>query len=170
MPQGDIKVSVKLHGADKLTKAFRTSPKWLGQEIERGLENSALSVQREAQILAPVDTGRLRGSITYELDKAPIPKFAKVGPTVEYGAFVEFGRRPNSAMPPVSALIPWLKRQGVSQNTESVAFLVARSIAKRGIKPKPYMRDGYKEAKRGIDKIWGKVARSIEMRWGRTNA
>jgi phage gpG-like protein len=158
-------ITTHFFGFDKLTKVFRSAPHWLGEEITKGMRQSALAVQRESAILAPVDTGRLRGSITTEIDKAVIPQWAKVGPAVKYGKYVEFGRKPGR-MPPPSALIPWMKRHGIPA---SAAFLVARAIAKRGIKPKPYMHEGYKMALRTINGIWGRTARAIELRWGREN-
>ena len=161
----EFQITVKLFGFDKLTSAFRSAPHWLGEEVGKGMSQSALAVQRESAMLAPVDTGRLRASITTEVDKGVIPKWAKVGPSVNYGAYVEFGRRPGRMLPP-AALLPWLKRHGMPA---SAAFVVARAIAKRGIKPKPYMQDGYKAASRTIDRIWVRTSRAIELRWGRAN-
>jgi len=115
---------------------------------------------------APVDTGRLRQSITTKIDKAVVPQWATVGPSVKYGRYVEFGRKPGSRPPPVAALLPWVKRHGMPP---SAAFAIARAIAKRGIKPKPFMEDGYKSATRAIDRIWSRTSRAIELRWGREN-
>lgn len=52
----------------------------------------------------------------------------------EHAVWVELGRRPGSRMPPVSKLRPWaLAKLG----DERLAWPVAKSIAKKGIKPKP---------------------------------
>lgn len=167
MPQApkEFQFTTHLVGFDKLTRAFRSSPHWLGEEVSKGMKQSALAVQRESAMLAPVDTGRLRASITTEIDGAVIPQWAKIGPSVKYGRYVEFGRKPGR-MPPSAALIPWLKRHGIPA---SAAFVVARAIAKRGIKPKPFMQDGLKAAGRSIDRIWGRTSRAIELRWGNQN-
>jgi phage gpG-like protein len=133
------------------------------------MSRSGLAVQRESAILAPVDTGRLRASIEITHSKKVIPDFVKVGPTVNYGAVVEFGRKAGARMPPPSALIPWIRRHGGSGNPEAAAFLLARAIAKRGIQPRSYMQKGYISAQRAINRIWDRVGRSIEMRWGREN-
>lgn len=165
----EFQYKVTLHGFDKLTRTFRSAPQWLGEEMSKGMRQSGLAVQRESAILAPVDTGRLRASIETQIDGNVIPEWVKIGPTVKYGAFVEFGRKPGARMPPPSALIPWIRRHGGAGNPEAAAFLLARAIAKRGIKPRPYMQDGFKGAQRAISRIWDRVGRSLEMRWGREN-
>jgi phage gpG-like protein len=158
-------ITTHFFGFDKLTKVFRSAPHWLGDEVGKGMRQSALAVQRESAMVAPVDTGRLRASITTEIDKGVIPQWANIGPAVKYGKFVEFGRRPGR-MPPPASLIPWMKRHGIPA---SAAFALARAIAKRGIKPKPFMQDGFKAASRAIDGIWNRTSRAIELRWRREN-
>jgi hypothetical protein len=51
-----------------------------------------------------------------------------------YAAVIEHGRRPGGRMPPVKALVPWVRRKlGVGDaEAQSVAFLVARKIARDG--------------------------------------
>lgn len=51
-----------------------------------------------------------------------------------YAGVIENGRRPNSRMPPVQAIARWLQRaRGMSRKeAESVAWGVAKSIAKKG--------------------------------------
>tara|TARA_Y100000310_G_scaffold230865_1_gene233407 strand:- start:4342 stop:4851 length:510 start_codon:yes stop_codon:yes gene_type:complete len=166
IPDKRFELTTKFFGFDKLTRVLRASPHWLGAEVTKGMRQSALAVQRESSILAPVDTGRLRQSITVEMDGRVIPQWAKIGPSVRYGAYVEFGRRPGSSPPPARALLPWMKRHGIPA---TAAFVIARAIAKRGIKPKPYMREGYKAATRTINRIWSRTSRAIELRWGREN-
>lgn len=63
------------------------------------VRKAAYDVQRGAQALAPVDTGALRGSIT--TDFAGLA--AEIGPTVEYGVYVELG---TSRMGPQPYLAP----------------------------------------------------------------
>jgi len=62
------------------------------KKIAQELEKKAIKVVRESKRNAPVDTGRLRSSITYEMIELPgqLPK-AVVGTNVEYAPFVEFG-------------------------------------------------------------------------------
>lgn len=61
------------------------------------VKRSALNVQSGARRRAPVDTGRLRNSITHELTEGGLN--ATVGTNVEYAPFQEFGTRRNAARP-----------------------------------------------------------------------
>lgn len=64
---------------------------------------TALDIERDAKIAAPVDTGNLRNSISHEiraqggLSGGSI--IAAIGPTAEYGAFVEYGTSRMSPQP-----------------------------------------------------------------------
>jgi phage gpG-like protein len=165
-PPKEYQITIHFFGFDKLTKVFRSAPHWLGDEVTKGMRQSALAVQRDSAMEAPVDTGRLRQSITTEIDRGVIPQWANIGPSVKYGKFVEFGRRPGSRPPPASALIPWMKRHGMPA---SGAFALARAIGRRGIKPNPFMARGFKSASRAVDRIWNRTSRAIELRWGREN-
>ena len=64
-------------------------------EIERALTKSALIVERDAKLNAPVDTGRLRTSITHKVEET----YAEVGTNVEYAKSIEFGTSRQSAQP-----------------------------------------------------------------------
>lgn len=63
--------------------------------IEEIVKETAFNVEREAKKNAPVDTGRLRGSITTKLDKLE----AEVGTNVKYASFVEYGTSRQAAKP-----------------------------------------------------------------------
>lgn len=52
---------------------------------------AAMAVQGRAREKSPVDTGRLRSSIVYEVDSASPPLYAKVGSDVFYAPYQEFG-------------------------------------------------------------------------------
>lgn len=56
-------------------------------EIRDCLTSSALLVSNEARINCPVDTGRLRSSITFQVND----DFATVGTNVDYAPYVHYG-------------------------------------------------------------------------------
>ena len=75
-----------------------------------------------------------------------------VGYSASYAYIVEFGRKIGT-MPPVNALIPWVKKKlriNDPRQQKQVAFLVARSIKQNGIKPKPFFYPAYEKAIKGI--------------------
>lgn len=64
-------------------------------QIETALEKIGLMAERNAKIACPVDTGRLRNSISHTHDK----NTAYVGTNVEYAPYVEMGTTNTKAQP-----------------------------------------------------------------------
>ena len=117
------------------------------------LLKSAFAVEGKAKEFAPVDTGRLRASITSRIEETK----ATIAPTVHYGAHVEFGTRPH--FPPPSALEPWARRHGMN------AFAVARAISRRGTRRHPYMVPAAQAAAPDISRFADEFALEVETRW-----
>lgn len=67
------------------------------------VRKTALDLEAQAKAFAPVDTGNLRSSIGSDITAME----ASVGPTADYGAYVEFG---TSRMAPRAFLGPALDR------------------------------------------------------------
>ena len=61
----------------------------LDKTIERGLEAIGLTAEGHAKKNTPVDTGRLRNSISHAVED----KSAYIGTNVEYAPYVELGSR-----------------------------------------------------------------------------
>lgn len=66
-----------------------------GDEIKK----TALSIEKDAKKRSPVDTGRLRGSITHKFNESMGGIEANIGTNVEYANFVEYGTRKMAARP-----------------------------------------------------------------------
>jgi HK97 gp10 family phage protein len=74
-----------------LAKKFSEISKNVETEVEQALVISALIVERDAKLNCPVDSGRLRQSITHRLVDENGNSVAEVGTNVEYAKMVEFG-------------------------------------------------------------------------------
>jgi len=85
---------VEINGA-ALAELF-TSP---AGEVARDLQRRALQVDRAAKQLCPVDTGRLRSSITNEIGQDGDGLVATIGTNVEYAPHVELGTSKMAAQP-----------------------------------------------------------------------
>ena len=144
----------RIEGLDELLK--KASPTILREPLKRFFERSAITVQGKARAGAPVDTGHLRNSIQYEVDKGSssgLPQYAKVGflnaaegsPLYFKARAMEFGTgsqgdpsvsHRSTHSPPGPALQVWAERHGFKSG-----YQVARIIAKRGgLKPRPFLR------------------------------
>jgi HK97 gp10 family phage protein len=65
------------------------------QALERSLEIIGLTAEKYAKQIVPVDTGRLRNSITHEVDG----KEVFIGTNVEYAPPIEYGTIKQKAQP-----------------------------------------------------------------------
>lgn len=67
----------------------------LPEQVERAMESVGLQAERHAKEECPVDTGRLRNSISH----ATSGNTAYIGTNVEYAPYVELGTRFTKAQP-----------------------------------------------------------------------
>ena len=65
--------------------------------IARALEAIGIQAEGDVAMLTPVDTGRLRASITHET--VPEEETVYIGTNVEYAAYVEYGTKKAKAQP-----------------------------------------------------------------------
>lgn len=118
-----------------------------GPPMVSAMQAAVLLVQRDAALLAPVDTGRLRASITSEI-RQPVGTgdvLGVVGSNVEQAAPMELGAKPH--WPPRAALETWAQRHGIN------VFVVMRAIAKKGLKPRRYLQGAVEKNKAAIIRI-----------------
>lgn len=82
----------------KITLVTDNSP-YVGEELKSKMKKALLAcgmlAEAHAKVQCPVDTGRLRNSITH----AETTNQMQVGTNVEYGPYVELGTSHNKAQP-----------------------------------------------------------------------
>jgi hypothetical protein len=141
-----------------LDKGARKAKAGADSVIRRGLHRSALAVQREQQLLAPVDEGRLRADIDVEMDSGAIPTWAKIGTKVFYAKFVELG----------TGLFGPLHRLIRPVNAKVLAFAVGGQMLFRrsvkGSRAQPFIAPSLPAALPQIGRIWQDVGREIGKR------
>ena len=151
-------VTIRLTIDDAALRRALKDPQLIAGPLKDFLAKSALTVEAEAKQVAPVDTGRLRASITSVL----APTRATVQTAVNYAAHVEFGTRPH--WPPTAAMQPWAGRHGFGVGPAGARRL-AWIISKFGTKPHPYMRPGAEAALPAIRGFLRDMAADIERKW-----
>ena len=82
-------MSVRIEGMGRLRMALLRVTGEGEKAVRREVKRSALNVQNGARRRVPVDTGRLRNSITHEIDADGMD--ATIGSNVEYAPHIEFG-------------------------------------------------------------------------------
>ena len=87
-------------------EGFESWAKWIDslnddvtREVSNLVETTAVKIERDAKWNTPVDTGRLEGSITTDIDKSSRGSSAEVYTDVEYALPVELGSSTQGAQP-----------------------------------------------------------------------
>lgn len=81
--------------ADAMNELFRST----SGPAARDLARRAIQVDLAAKRFAPVDTGRLRSSLTWRIGFDALGLFAQIGSDVSYAAYQELGTRYMAAHP-----------------------------------------------------------------------
>ena len=151
----DFKITVT--GDKELQRKLR-DPQFVRGPVRTFLLKSVILMEGNVKKETPVDTGRLRASITHKVE----PFRAVVGTNVAYAPHVEFGTKPH--WPPLAALQPWARRHGFPAGRQG-AFLVARAIARRGTRARRMFQKGVEESRGQIMAMWNAVGGKIAARW-----
>lgn len=165
-------VKFEISGSKELQAKFRKLERSGQTAALRGLKITALEVLNDAKERLSNGgqrvTAKLFNSgkvVASEEQNGYDVVFGDLGKEVSYAYFVEFGRRAGK-MPPVDYIREWVKKKGIADTYNiktkkqanrgndfddramSVAFMIARSIAKKGTKARPFLFPAL-EAKKG---------------------
>lgn len=143
---------------EKVRRKLADAPRELtGLPLSRFLSRAALFAERTAREGAPRDTSALTRSIVSEVR----PPIARVFSTLNYAVPVEVGRRAGARMPPPDALVGWIRRHGLAMSP----FVLARSIARRGIKGRFFMRAAKEATEKQLPNFLSSLSRDIGQEW-----
>ncbi len=134
-------------------------------------EMNAFSLQAGQAVKAgilpfvPVDEGKLRNSIRVSIAPTAYTVTAAVRSPVGYAAPMNNGSKPH--WPPITAIERWVRHKFGGRDASeqrSIAFLVARKIAKRGTKAHRFMEKGSAAARTAVLTLWGRMGQRIARR------
>lgn len=130
-----MSLHLTMAGLDALQRGFAAAPDMTRRELLAAATEATLLVEREVKERIPKVTGMTAASVASDAWITPVGVIGLVGTSQPSALFVEEGTKPH--MPPVDALVPWVRAVlGVEPaRARSVAFLVARKIARKGTEP-----------------------------------
>lgn len=133
------KIELDTSAMQAYAKFLKQAPRIAREEMERSVLEALLMLEAEIKENAPVGAhGLLRGSIFHQMSGAALGDglgvAGFVGSPLNYALPVELGTKPH--FPPLEPLRDWVERKlGIdAKDSKSVAFAIARKIAKRGTK------------------------------------
>lgn len=157
---------VNLTGFNELEGKLKDLTVTLEKGVSDEINASALKIQSDAKKLAPVNLGQLRNSIS--LTKETELTYT-VSANASYSAYVEFGTGPQVNVPAdfktyaqqfkgqsggkfkdmVEALTLWVKRKGIGngKNDKGLAYVIALSILRKGMRPQPFLIPAFEQEK-----------------------
>jgi hypothetical protein len=118
------------------------APEITSNAVTRAMDEAVLLLQREAADNSPIGAlGNLRNNWFSNVVPSPAQVVGLMGTPVEYAEAVELGTKPH--FPPVEPLADWVraKLDVPEKEVQSVAFAIARKIAKSGTKAQLFLRD-----------------------------
>lgn len=158
---------VKIEGDKKMRDSMRGIAIQLhGTQMVNAMTRATIVVERAAKKKSPVDTGRLRSSLTHAVRTTGLPNpqvQGIVGTNVTYAPFMELGTGKFAGkspyFPPPSALAGWARRHGMNP------FLVARAIFQRGgLEPRRFLGDAMDESTSKVAEILNTGVKTIIRR------
>ena len=137
----------------------RQFPEVVREETDHVLDIIVPRLEKDVNEKTPKGVGGaagLAGSIHGEVVSYGASLAGVVGTPLEYGEVVEMGRRPGKRMPPVEALIPWVRSiLGITEEKEQrgVAFVIARKISIEGFEGAHMFGETWEKDKRWVQEM-----------------
>jgi hypothetical protein len=156
-----MELKVTLQGQVNLLNGLAQANQ-IAQAHQRETMLQALTlVQSDARQIVKKDTERLMGSIRPYLIEGGDSLIGVLEPMQPYGLPVERGRRAGR-WPPFQPLAAWGSRHGFT--TLHQIYLLRRAIARRGIKPAPFMLPAYIANRQRIIGLFAQVGQAVVTR------
>jgi hypothetical protein len=174
--ENQLGVSMDETVLDNIAERVMTSLESLGTNIGLMLREAAVEKLRENDKTA---TGDLIKSIDSEIEREASQVIVTVFTNMHYAQYIHYGTKPyTDKQPPIEPLMRWLINKGRSsgkyvpkgqtmknvlktgkaklteggkENVRSIAFAIAKSIAKKGLKAYPFFEMALKSAESDIN-------------------
>ena len=116
-------IDIDFRKIERLQKALKRAPALITEELGTAVRDLVLLVEAEAKKLCPVDTGKLRASITPVIESWAA---GYVGTNTHYAPYVEYGTRKMDAQPFLEPAFLEGKRQASKVFGQAISRAIAR--------------------------------------------
>ncbi len=161
-----IDLDVKAKGFDKTLQNLANYDRWPPRRTARPWAKQWQSLQRLGKENVAVGvSGEARSKIHGEVREAgPGAVLGVVGGYSDHSLVLEKGADPH--WPNVSGLALWVKRklQVANDRVQSVTYLVARKISRRGLRAQPYLEPAFEDNQGKISKLFEQALANIVRR------
>jgi hypothetical protein len=163
---GGLSLDIDLSELEDVIGDLDVYPSWLGREMTMAMDLALHHLVGHVAKRTPVFSGTLRRGWG-QSNISPWPNLVGLvsNPVKDYPIVIERGRKFPGKPPPSDALKLWVQRVlGVSaEESDSVAFLVARSIGKHGFSRKGKVGPtGAKMAEEGLEAATPNILRLFD--------
>lgn len=179
---------IEFDGLPELIRALRNNAN-VAKPMRNALDDIGLKATSASRRKAPRNVGKLLNSITYEVDRSPLPTFVRIGSIgserVDYAAYMEYGTGTQHDHPswpkkphrvPAVALEEWVAQKGRSRGEKASARRerlarvsddarrAAYFIMKRGgLKPRRYLRGPFEQGRAQYVRIIAAALRQMSL-------
>ena len=159
--------AIYVEGLDELLRKMDSLPAEVQRKCFKAMQRASLDIIADAKsnlrVNGSVVTGNLRasGKVQKVDDKTLDVGFFSSDSDKGYASYVEYGRKPGK-MPPPDILEAWAyKKFRLShKDARSAAWALARSIAKKGTKARPFFEPAVES---GWRKMIDKIAKIVKI-------
>lgn len=147
---------------NRMGRTYADGARIVMQEARKGITNAVVAIEQDAKRIVPTDTHYLQKSLSHEVETHGNDITGRAGSNVVYAPVVEFGRSAGAPMPPFNdAFRLWMQHKGIPLE---VQFAVRRSIARRGTRPRPYLKPALEKNRPAITREMTAVLKRISNR------
>lgn len=146
----------KVMSYNDMVRLPRTLSKNMAKEVERATKQIAKLLLSEAKAFTTAANVKDTGLYAKSWKVVEFGKSVQLVNTAPYAGVIENGAKFPGKMPPVRALMPWVRRKlpdVLPQERRSIAFAIARKIKRTGIEGKGIMADTLRYSEQQVTEI-----------------
>ena len=152
-----MEFKARVEGLDDLQRRFKQAPLMVERYMRRFMKRALPVLEGEVRKRTPVNTGRLRASITHDVQGLGAKMQGVVGSAVKYAPAVEEGTDPH--WPPYEAIEYWVRRK--LRPPASQLYVVTRgvqqAIARAGTRGAHMFQEALEESQARLGRMWSAI-------------